>query len=357
MSNFQLVEKKQEQDQLIITLKIDSKLFVSRKDKMFNTLTKDMTITGFRPGKAPKAMLEARLGADLYERTLNELLPEITYEYMTEEKIDFLGGIDYEVLKVSEAEGVEYRITFVKYPEINLPKFSKIKVEDEKIELTDEEVEVELNKIFKYKEDNRESKDKDKLKESVPANKDEIDDEKVKSLGVGLNTVEELKELLRKQLLEQKQNLSTNNKVQKVIDEAIKLAKISAPEKLLDQEVSKKEHNYEHRIEQLGLKVEDFLKTQKTTIEEMRKGWRSEAEKQVQTDLLLFEIAKTNQLKVENDEVNAEINALKDEKLKAQYDSYEGRTYVSGIILQQKALNWLMKETGIIKEENEKTEK
>lgn len=355
MSNFQLVEKKQDQDQVIITLKIDSKIFVARKEKVFTKLTKDMTITGFRPGKGPKAMLEARLGADLYEKTLNELLPEITYEYFTQEKIDFLGGIDYEVIKVSEAEGVEYRITFVKYPAITLPKFSKIKVEGEKVELSDEEVEVELNKIFKYKDDTS-SKDKESLKESTPAKKDEINDERVKELGVGLNSVAELKDLLRKQLLEQKQNLNTNNKVQKVLDEAIKLAKISAPEKLLDQEVSKKEHNYEHRIEQLGLKVEDFLKTQKTTIEEMRKGWRSEAEKQIQTDLLLFEIAKANQIKVENDEVNAEISALKDEKLKAQYDSYEGRTYVSGIILQQKSLNWLMKETGIIKEKQEVSE-
>lgn len=353
MSNFQLVEKKVEEDQLIITLKIESNIFVARKDKVFNKLTRDMAITGFRPGKAPKAMLEARLGADLYEKTLNELLPEITYKYLTQEKIDFLGGIDYEVLKVSDAEGVEYRITFVKYPEITLPKFSKIKVEDEKVELSEEEVEIELNKIFKYKDESSSPKSEEGLKESSPAKKEEINDEKVKSLGVGLNSVDELKDLLRKQLLEQKQNLSTNNKVQKVIDEAIKLAKIPAPEKLLDQEVSKKEHNYEHRIEQLGLKIEDFLKTQKTTIEEMRKGWKSEAEKQVQTDLLLFEIAKVNQLKVENDEVNAEINALKDEKLKAQYDSYEGRTYVSGIILQQKALDWLMRETGIIKVKEE----
>ena len=216
---------------------------------------------------------------------------------------------------------------------------------------------MELEKIFKYKEEGKTAKSGE-LKESTPAKKEEITDQRVKSLGVGLNTVEELKNILRKQLMDQKKSLAVNKQVQEVIDKVIKDAKISAPAKLVDQEVHKKEHNYGHRIEQLGLKVEDFLKTQNKTLEELRKGWREEAERQIQTDLLLFEIAKVNKLKVENEEVTSEITAITDEKLKAQYDTYDGRAYVSGIILQQKALNWLMKETGITeKEVKEKGEK
>jgi len=340
MANYKFLEKTQEEDYTVIKLKVESDVFVKRKDKIFNKLTKDMKITGFRPGKAPKPMLEARLGADLYENTLNDLLPEVTYEYLSEEKIDFLGRLNYEVIKVSDAEGVEYKIKFIKYPEIKLPKFSKIKVQDEKIELTEEEIDEELAKIFKYKEGKDEKKDADKTKK-------EITDEEVKSLGVGLNTVAEIKDLIRKQLEIQKQNLAKNKQAQEVIDQAIEMSNINAPKSLLEGEVAKKEHDYSHRIEDLGLKLEDFLKSQKTTIEELRKGWQDEAEKQIKTDLLLFEIAKVNELKVQNEEVNAEINSITDEKLKKQYDSYDGRNYISGIILQQKAINWLMQETGI----------
>lgn len=340
MANYKFLEKTQEEDYTVIKLKVESDVFVKRKDKIFNKLTKDMKITGFRPGKAPKPMLEARLGADLYENTLNDLLPEVTYEYLSEEKVDFLGRLNYEVIKVSDAEGVEYKIKFIKYPEIKLPKFSKIKVQDEKIELTEEEIDEELAKIFKYKEGKDEKKDADKTKK-------EITDEEVKSLGVGLNTVAEIKDLIRKQLEIQKQNLAKNKQAQEVIDQAIEMSNINAPKSLLEGEVAKKEHDYSHRIEDLGLKLEDFLKSQKTTIEELRKGWQDEAEKQFKTDLLLFEIAKVNELKVQNEEVNAEINSITDEKLKKQYDSYDGRNYISGIILQQKAINWLMQETGI----------
>lgn len=349
MANYQFIEQKQEEDKTIIALKIDNKLFVARKDKVFNRLTKDMKITGFRPGKAPKAMLEARLGADLYERTLNELLPEVTYEYLSDEKIDFLGRINYEVTKVSDAEGVEYKITFVKYPEIKLPNFSKIKTEEEKVTLTDEEVEVELDKIFKLKSEQSTGEDK-KAKDKKTG---KVTDEQVKSLGLGLSTVSELKDLLRKQLESQKKNIAVTKRIQEAIDKAIALTKIEAPKSLLALEVSRKEHDYTHRIEHLGLSLDDFLKSQSTTLEDLRKTWEEEARKQIQTDLLLFEIAKANKLKVTNEEVNAEISVITDEKLKQQYDNFEGRNYISGIILQQKAINWLSRETGIIKEESQ----
>jgi len=349
MANYQFIEQKQEEDKTIIALKIENKLFVTRKDKVFNRLTKDMKITGFRPGKAPKAMLEARLGADLYERTLNELLPEVTYEYLSDEKIDFLGRINYEVTKVSDAEGVEYKITFVKYPEIKLPNFSKIKTEEEKVTLTDEEVEVELDKIFKLKSEQSTGEDQ-KAKDKKTG---KVTDEQVKSLGLGLSTVSELKDLLRKQLESQKKNIAVTKRIQEAIDKAIALTKIEAPKSLLALEVSRKEHDYTHRIEHLGLSLDDFLKSQSTTLEDLRKTWEEEARKQIQTDLLLFEIAKANKLKVTNEEVNAEILVITDEKLKQQYDNFEGRNYISGIILQQKAINWLSREAGIIKEESQ----
>jgi trigger factor len=164
--------------------------------------------------------------------------------------------------------------------------------------------------------------------------------------------VNDLKDLIRKQLESQKENIARSNQIQKVIDEAITKAKFTVPQIMVEQDVAKKEHDYKHRIEDLGLKLDDFLKTQKTTMEEMKKGWQEEAEKQIQTDLLLFEIAKAQELKVTNEEISAEIDAITDSKLKEQYDSLEGRNYVSSIILQQKAINWLAEEVGISQKES-----
>ncbi len=350
MADYKFVEKKQEGEITIISLKINSEVFVTRKEKVFNRLAKNIKITGFRPGKAPKAMIEARLGADLYEQTLNELLPDVTYEYITNEKIEFLGRISYQVTKVSEAEGVEFTVSFITYPEIKLPNVKKIKVKKEKEELTEEEVEAELQNILKFR-DSQSGKDSTKKEE-----KKKITDEEVEALGLGLKKVDELKDLIRKQLETQKENIARSKQIQKVVDEAIEKAKFEAPKIMVDQEVAKKEHDYRHRIEDLGLKLDDFLETQKTTMEELKTGWKQEAEKQIRTDLLLFEIAKAQELKVTNEEINAEIEAISDPQLKEQYDNLEGRNYVSSIILQQKAINWLAQEVGIT-EEKTKSEK
>jgi FKBP-type peptidyl-prolyl cis-trans isomerase (trigger factor) len=347
MAKYSLIEKKMEGELSVYTLKIDKEIFQKRKDKVFNRLAKEINITGFRPGKAPKAMVEARLGADLFEKTLNELLPEVAVEFFKEENIDFLGRIDYKVLKVSDAEGVEFSVSFIKYPEFKLPDFKKIKVDKEKVELSEEEIEEEMQNIFKYQES--ESEDK---KDIAPKKQEKakITDKKVESLGVGLKTVEELKNIVRKQLESRKENLVRSKQLEKVVAEAVEKAKITTPQTLVDQEVHRKEHEYVHRIEDLGLKLEDFLKTQKTSLEDLKKEWTAQAEKQIKSDLLLFEIAKVNELKVTNEEINAELGAITDEKLKKQYDSIEGRNYISSVILQQKSLAWIMKEAGILPE-------
>lgn len=354
MANYKLLEKKQEGDQTIISLGISKEIFKQRKDKVFNRLSKEVDITGFRKGKAPKAMVEARLGASLYEKTLNELLPEVTYEFLTEEKMDFLGGLNYQVTKVSEEDGVEYNITFVKYPKINLPDFKKIKVSKEKVELTDKEVDEEIEKIVKYQSKDKSTKSEgDKKGSDMKADEKEnkkLDDTTVKDMGLGLNTVKELKDLVRKQLEQQKENTATNKQLQAIVDEAVKKSKIEAPETLVDQEVHKREHEYEHRIEEIGLKLDEFLKTQNTSLEDLRKDWKKDAERQIKTDLLLFEIAKANELKVTNEEIKAELDAITDENLRKQYDSYEGRNYISGVILQQKSLNWIVEQTGIMQD-------
>ena len=346
MANYSLIEKKMEGDLSVHTLKIDKDLFQKRKNKVFNKLAKEVKITGFRPGNAPKAMVEARLGADLFEKTLNELLPEITLEYFKVENVDFLGRIEYKVLKVSDAEGVEFSVSFIKYPEFKLPDFKKIKADKEKIELNDEEIEEELQNIFKYQESAVDKKDITPKKQE----KIKVTDEKVESLGVGLKTVEELKDLVRKQLELRKENLARSKQLEQIVAKAVEKAKINAPQTLVDQEIHRKEHEYVHRIEDLGLKLEDFLKTQKTTIEDLRADWKNQAEKQIKSDLLLFEIAKTNEIKVTNDEINAELTAITDEALKKQYDTMEGRNYISSVILQQKSLAWIMKESGILPE-------
>lgn len=344
-------------NQVVLTIKIDKEKFKDTKAIIYKQQAASVDVKGFRPGKAPQAVVESKLGPDLYENTLNKLLPEITMLIMQEEKYEPITQVKYDVKKVSDDEGVEYEATFVVYPEIKLGDFKKIEVKDEDIKVTKEEVEAEEKKLIdvyvqrleqekKKEEGDKKTGDEDK-NEKKEEKKDEVKrpeeltDEIVKSLGIGFDNLEKLREQIKQQLEHQKVHTNDDKKINTMIEEAIKKSKIEAPEILVEEELTRREADYKARIEQLGLKLEDFMKTQNTTIEDLKKLWKDEAEKKINTELLLFEIVKTKDIQVIDEEISKELDMITDPKLKEEYSTPSGKRYIGSILLQQKAIEWM----------------
>lgn len=327
------------QDQNVtIEITVNGDKFKQVKEKTFATLSKEVHIQGFRKGHAPKALVESKLGPDLFEKTLNKLLPEITVAVLEEEKLDPITQVKYEVKKVSD-EGVEYSASFVRYPEIKLANFKKIKPQELKYAVDDKEVAEEVSRILKmYQQQN---KDNDNGKVLV------MTDEIVQSLKIGLKTKAELEDMLRKQLEHNKKHAAENEQMADIVKQAIELSSIDAPKQLVEAEVLRREADYTSRIEQLGLKLDDFLKSQKTTLDDLKQGWTRESQERIKSELLLAQIAREQKLTVANEEVEKELNSMTDSKLKEQYDNFEGRRYITSLLLQQKSLQWLRSEVGI----------
>jgi len=342
-------KKNIDKDQNItLEVNITGDKFKEEKNKVYKKLAKDIKITGFRAGKAPKTMIETRLGADLFEKTLNKLLPTITVEILVEEKIEPLSQIKYEVQKVSD-DGVEYKATFVMYPQIKLGNLKKIKVKKEKIEVSTKEIDTEKQRILDlYNQQNatKSSDTKDKKKEGKKEVKKatELTEDILKEMKIGITSIEELEKQITEQIKFEKNRTVEEKRTKDIVDEAIKLSKIKAPKTLVEQEIIRREKDYTTRIEQVGLKLEDFLKSQKTTLDDLKKTWTEESISRVASELLMYEIIKTQELKVSKEEIQAEIDRITDEKMKKDYDNINGRRTISTIILQQKAIKWLLGE-------------
>jgi trigger factor len=323
-----------------LTIKVSAEEFMTVKNKMYNKLSKDVVITGFRPGKAPKNLIEARISGEIYDETINDILPKVTYEIITEGKFSPLTQVKYEVTKMSDAEGVEYTASFTNTPEIKLMDFKKIKVKKETAPLTDKEVEDEMDKIVKMykpkdeKKDGKKDEDKKEVEEKV-----EITDELVKSLNVGFDTVEKLKEQVKKEMQTNKEYNNEQKYLNEIIEQAIKGSKIDSPKALIDEELHRREHEYTDQIEGVGLKIDDFLKSQNKTMDDLKKEWESDAKRRIDEELLFYQVIKENKIVVSKEEVEAEIANIQNEATKKQMDSDSGRRYVGSIILQQKAMN------------------
>ncbi|MFH1542939.1 MAG: trigger factor [Patescibacteria group bacterium] len=324
-NNISYSKENLEDGRLKINIEIENERFQVVKQKVYDKLAKEVTIEGFRPGKAPENMIMAQLGPKLYEETLQELLPVATLEVIKREEIIPLDKIAYSVEKVGEGSGVKYSATFTVFPEFKLPDLSKIKVQKETAEVTEEEVKSVLEKMH----DEAEKREKKKIK---------MDDSWAKSMNMEAKTLDELKKNVEKELKRQKATMEENNYIDAILTEIIEKSKFEVPTIMIDQELERREGQYKTRIEQLGMKVEDFLRNQKTTMDKIKEGWRKEAEKQLKTEVILIKVSNEHKIVLTNEDVDEQIAAIKDEKVKAQYETNEAKNYLKSILVRQRVV-------------------
>lgn len=321
-----------------LNIKVASAKFMAAKEKMFTKLSQDVTLAGFRPGKAPKALMEAHISDKVYNETINHLLPEITAEILDTEKLNPMNQVQYEIVKMSDADGIEFKVSFINYPEINLGDFSKIKVKKEEKKIEDKDVKAEIEKIMKYYSKKVEAKPETaaKVEEKV-----EVTDENVKNLGIGFNNVKELEEQVKKELEVVTARETEAKWLQQILNEAIKLSRIEPPQAFVNESIASREKDYLKKLEELNLKQEDFLKMQNTSMDKLHKEWADEAKKKFSEELLLLEIIKKQNLIVNNSDIDAEVAKVTDPKLKTDLETPEGKRYLVTVLLQQKAIEWL----------------
>lgn len=143
-----------------ITFSFDAKQVAEENDKVVKDFVKSAKIPGFRPGKAPVNMV-----VKLYAKDIKEQLERS----LTGKAIDALNDIkEFDVYAVVDLKNEEkdggFRLEFTAdiYPEVKLPESLATKVELEKTDATDEEIEnavkFHLNQRAKYNEVDREIK-------------------------------------------------------------------------------------------------------------------------------------------------------------------------------------------------------
>jgi trigger factor len=99
-------------------------------DAAFRKLAGEVRIPGFRPGKAPRQLLEARLGVDLArEQALRDSLPEYYVEAVRANDVDVIAPPEIEIL-AGQADGdVEFDAIVEVRPEVELPGYDGLRVE------------------------------------------------------------------------------------------------------------------------------------------------------------------------------------------------------------------------------------
>ena len=346
---------------------IDKKTISTYLEEKYEEIKKNVVLKGFRPGKVPKEILKKQFGKAVYGEVLDKVLKDTTTKALDENKIKPAGQPKIDLKSFGEGKDLEYIISVTELPKVNIKSIEDIKFDEYKVNIDSAETDKRIKEIAKNQKNfievdaakvanegdlvvfdymatvdgknfkGNEGKntqleigkdlfikgfDKQLLKSkkdeiinvevSLPENFPEkeligkkavfackitavkktkevkVDDEFAKNLGA--KDLNNLKELVSKQINEEYKNSLENLTKNEILKQLEKFKVDQIPENLVEQEV---------KILSQDMK-EDEAKKNKSKFEET-------AKKRIKLGLILNEFGEQNKIKVEEQEIQEEI--------------------------------------------------
>ena len=374
-----------------VLVNVDKDLWKKAQDKAFNKLAQNVTIDGFRKGKAPLNMVKSRIDQGrMYNEAINEVLNPVYQDILANEDIQPMARPQFEVTKLSDEE-LELKVIIVTRPEAELSKYTGHKIGKEEASVSEEEldasiaelqkqnatiapkdgqaengdivvidfegfvngvpfeggeaknhelelgshsfiagfeeqlvgssagIEVDVNVKFPDNYGPEEIAGKDavfhvKVNEVKQKILPELDDEFVKELGMpNVETVAQLKDSRRNQLLKSKENANKRQYLDKLFEEIRKESKFDIPEEILAEETENRKKDLEQRLQQSGINIEQYLVLTRTNEEDLNKQLKEEAQKGLESWLILDTVGQKEKIEITDEEVEFELAKMADQ--------------------------------------------
>src|SRR5262245_2136488 len=142
-----VVTERLPKSQVGMQIEVPAEVVDATYNRVLSRLASRAKIEGFRPGKAPRALVEARVGpAALREEVVETMVPEVVQQALVKESIDPIDNPDVEVLELERGRPAKLKATISVMPEVTLADIKTLEVEppDHLHEVTDELVERRL---------------------------------------------------------------------------------------------------------------------------------------------------------------------------------------------------------------------
>ncbi len=134
-----------EKNTVKLTISIEKEVFAEGINKAYKKLVKNISIPGFRKGKAPKAIIEKYYGeAVFYEDAVNEVCPDAYEAAVKEAGIDPVDRPEIDIESIGKGEDLVITAVVTVKPEVKLGDYKGVSVEKTVYATTDEDVEREI---------------------------------------------------------------------------------------------------------------------------------------------------------------------------------------------------------------------
>lgn len=327
-------------------------------DQTLNRMAQDVELSGFRKGTAPLPMVEKQLGTRLQDEVLKTAMPNFLIEALKGTDIIPIDYPKYDLLSFVKGSQLQFKATVTNRPHVSVGNYKTIKaIRPTPKPVTEEEVNKVIDDLYKrWKE--RQSRDKSQNSGqagsinfqggniTLPTNGQTSGPDDAFAKAMGATTLSDLRGKIRKDL---EANVSYNNELdyeEAILQEVEKLTTVEIPEILIQDELNRMLVSLQRRVADMGLLLDDYLKGQNKTLEQLKNEWRIQAEKNVRMELGLADIARMENVVISDAELQAEIGKIQDAKVKAQFEAQEPKLHLRHALRQTRTLDLLKKMIG-----------
>lgn len=131
-----------------LEVEVNAEQFEDAVSRTYRRKAKNITVPGFRKGKATRKMIEKLYGEGFfYEDAVNALVPVYVNEAINEAGLSPVIRPDVEVTSLDKDTGVVFKVTVISKPEVEISDYKGIEVTKDVKTITDEDVENEIQKL------------------------------------------------------------------------------------------------------------------------------------------------------------------------------------------------------------------
>jgi len=419
--NFKISDKEKSKKEIEVTVSIEE--MNNYLDKAFEKISSEIKIKGFRPGKAPKNIIEENVGKEkIWHEATHDAIEDTYPKVIEKENIIVISQPEINIIISVPNNPFVYKATVSVLPELKLPDYKviakKILKDKKEVEVEKKEIDQIIDNIRKTKAKiilvDREIKNGDeveidfsskidgidqegikeekaeiiigekkfikgfeeeliamkkeeekKITVKIPNHQDgkekdvdfnvkilevyerelpEINEEFVKSLG-DFSSPEDLNKKIKENIKLEKEQKEKERLRIKMIEKITEESLVDIPEIMIQREIDNMFHEFEHQLDHSGIKIDDYLKQINKTKEEIGKDWEDKAKKRIMTALILQKIAKEENIKVLQEEIQNEsesyLSRIHDQKVKEELDIERLKIYIEDLLQNEKVFELL----------------
>ena len=140
--------KKHEGNEIDLKIEVDKLKVNNKLEKVYNDLSYQVKIPGFRKGKIPRNILDLHLGKEyFYQKTAEILIPDSYIEAVKKVSIEPIDQPKINIIQMEEDKPLIFEATVQVKPEVKIGSLEKIKIQKEDLKIIEKDVENEIKKI------------------------------------------------------------------------------------------------------------------------------------------------------------------------------------------------------------------